>query len=62
MNKCGLFSGKHNGVASVGIAVPFMKGDKRSKRRGKGETKRGDGKAKADIKPGRRERKNCKIN
>jgi hypothetical protein len=27
MNKCGLFSGKHNGVASVEIAVPFMRED-----------------------------------
>jgi hypothetical protein len=39
-----------------------MKEDKRTKRRGKGETRRVDGKAKADIKPGRRERKNYKIN
>ena len=56
------FNGKHIGVASVEIAIPFMKDDKRTKREGKGETKRVDGKAKADIKPGRRERKTYKIN
>ena len=49
MNKRGLFSGKHSGVASVEIAIPFMKEYKGTKRGGKGETKRVDGKAKADI-------------
>jgi hypothetical protein len=39
MNKCGLFNGKHNEVASVQIAISFMKEDKRTKRGGKGETK-----------------------
>jgi hypothetical protein len=39
-----------------------MKEDKRTKREGKGKTKRAVGKAKADIKPGMRQRKNYKIN
>jgi hypothetical protein len=38
MNKCVLFSGKHNGMASVEIAISFMKEVRRTKRGGKSET------------------------